>query len=188
MYWFKWTYFHNVRSYFCSAAVKFVALLMLPPMGTSVSPRLAAAVLCRCWVQTDGGGNGNDDRGKKLFPGFSNGAVSSAAKKTPVVKETCRGRSGSRLFRCHIHLRRKAASSSVPWGSCGSYQTAVTCARKFRKAPASEMDSQPRTSFTVGNYLLVSGGTKWIRWEKSTCQKRKIDLKNTVKYSKDVLV
>jgi hypothetical protein len=36
----------DVRCYFRSAAVKVKALLALPPAGTSVSPRVAAAVLC----------------------------------------------------------------------------------------------------------------------------------------------
>jgi len=37
----------SVRCYFRSAAVKVMALLSLPAAGTSVTPRQAAAVLCR---------------------------------------------------------------------------------------------------------------------------------------------
>ena len=40
MHWFKWT---SVCCYFCSAAVK----VMAPAAGTSLTPRLAAAVSCR---------------------------------------------------------------------------------------------------------------------------------------------
>ena len=40
MHWFKWTYMYE-------RAVKVMALLSLPAAGTSVTPRLAAVVLCR---------------------------------------------------------------------------------------------------------------------------------------------
>ena len=46
---------------FCSAAVKVVTLLMLPGTETSLSPRMAEAVLCRCWEEIDYIGKGSSE-------------------------------------------------------------------------------------------------------------------------------
>jgi len=48
--------------YFCSAGVKVMTLLMLLTADTGVSPRLAGAVMCRCWVEIDDSGNGRSEK------------------------------------------------------------------------------------------------------------------------------
>ena len=46
----------SVRSYFCSAAIKVMALLTLPATGTSFCAAGSGGFVPRCWVETDGGG------------------------------------------------------------------------------------------------------------------------------------